>query len=137
MKKLLFIAILMFGSSSCTEDQFLFSQDIAANIIKIGPANPAYLLISNRLEENSSITSWSMTGYQFKDLDISIGEANQFILVNSMPEGYKDLTVTLFFTSSTSSFSLSDKVNFIAGGITKITVSGCEECGGYRIESSW
>ena len=134
MKKLLFIAILMFGSSSCTEDQFLFSQDIAANIIKIGPANPTYLLLTNQLEENSSITSWSMTGYQFNDLDIKTGESNQFVLVNSMPEGYKDVTVTLFIKSATSSFSLSEKVNFIAGRVTKITVSGCQKCGGYRIE---
>lgn len=137
MKKILFIAILMFGSSSCTDDQFLFSQEIAANIIKIGPTNPAYLLLSNRLEENSSITSWSMTSYQFKDLDIPPGISNQFVLVNSMPQGYKDITVTLVFTSSTSSFSISDKVNFIAGRVTRITVSGCKECGGYRIESSW
>lgn len=137
MKKILFLAILMFASSSCSEEQFMFSQEIAANIYEIGPANPAYLLLNNRLEENSSITSWSMAGYQFNDLDITKGDSNQFVLVNSMPEGYKDVTVTVFIKSATSSFSLSDKVNFTAGGVTKITVTGCEECDGYRIESSW
>ena len=91
----------------------------------------------NQLEDNFSITSWSMVGYEFKNLDIQPGGSNLFVLVDDMPEGYKDINITVVFSSSTGSFSISEKVNFIPHGITKITISGCELCEGYQIESSW
>ena len=137
MKKLILIAVLIFGTSGCSEDQFLFSQEIVAEIVHIEPPGPVSLALLNQLEDNFSITSWSMVGYEFKDLDIQPGGSNLFVLVDDMPEGYKDINITVVFSSSTGSFSISEKVNFIPHGITKITISGCEACDGYQIESSW
>lgn len=137
MKKLILIAVLIFGTLGCSEDQFLFSQEVVAEIVHIEPLGPVSLALLNQLEDNFSITSWSMVGYEFKDLDIQPDGSNLFVLVDDMPEGYKDLNVTVVFYSSTGSFSISEKVNFIPNGITKITISGCETCGGYQIESSW
>lgn len=137
MKKLVVIAVLIFGSLSCSEEQFLITQEIASDIVEIGPWEPTNLIIENKLEDNFSITSWSMVGYEFKNLDIQPGDSNQFVLDNYMTDGYEDLNVTVVFSSSSSSFSISDNVNFIMGGVTKITISGCEACGGYQVESSW
>ena len=137
MKKTIAIFILIFGSFGCSEDQFLISQEVAAGIVTFGPMDPTSLILENQLEDNFYITSWSMVGYEFKNLNIQPGDSDQFIMVNGMTEGYKDLNVTVVFSSSTGSFSISDKVNFKPGGVTKITVSGCEACGGYQIASSW
>ena len=137
MKKTIAIFLLIFGSLSCSEEQFMFTQEIAADIVTFEPFEPTSLILENQLEDNFYITSWSMVGYEFKDLGIQPGDSDQFIMVNGMTEGYKDLNVTVVFSSSTGSFSISDKVNFTPGGVTKITVSGCEACGGYQIASSW
>ena len=137
MKKLILIAILIFGILSCSEEQFLFSQEVVAEIVHIEPLGPVSLSLLNQLEDNFSITSWSMVGYEFKDLDIQPSGSNLFVLVDDMPEGYKDINITVVFSSSTGSFSISERVNFIPNGITKITISGCEACDGYQIESSW
>ena len=127
----------MFGTFSCSEEQFMFTQEVVADIVTIGPPEPTSLIAENQLTDNYAITSWSMVGYEFKNLDIQPGESDQFLLVNAMTEGYEDINVTLVFSSSTSSFSISEKVNFIAGGVTKIKISGCEACGGYQVETSW
>ena len=137
MKKLIFISIFIFGTLGCSEDQFLFSQEVVAEIVKIEPRGPVSLSLVNQLEDNFSITSWSMVGYEFKNLDIQPGGSNLFVLADDMPEGYKDINITVDFSSSTGSFSVTEKVNFIPHGITKITISGCEVCGGPKIESSW
>ncbi len=136
MKKSL-VAILFFVMSSCTEEQFLLSQEIVADLHIIGPMNPTYLLLRNRIEDNFSITSWSMKGYEFKDLDIPPGIANQFVLVNKTPKGYKNISVSVIISSSTNILTIRDTVNFTAGKVTKITILGCVSCGGYQIESSW
>lgn len=137
MKKTILIAILTFGSFSCSEEQLLFTEQIAAEIVEINPPGPTHLILVNQLEENYSISAWKMTGYEFTNLEIPPGNSEQFLLINGMTEGYKDITVTAVLSSSIRSFSVTDKVNFNEGGVTKITISGYEACNGYRIEWSW
>lgn len=130
-----FVAILLFVLSSCSEEQFLLSQEIVAGMHLIGPSNPTYLWLVNGIEDDLTISSWSMEGYEFNDLDIQPGESIQYVLVNNMPDGYQNVDVTIVISSSTRFFSITDSVSFSAGKYTKISVLGCDSCGGFHIET--
>jgi hypothetical protein len=43
MKKLILIAVLIFGTLGCSEDQFLFSQEVVAEIVKVELLGPVSL----------------------------------------------------------------------------------------------
>lgn len=121
MKNLIILTILAFVNLSCTQEQL-------GEIIEIYPPPPATLRLVNQLEEELAITSWSMSGYEFDDLDIQPGESQPFELVNGMPAGYSGVTVTVILSSSTQSFSTVHRVDFEAGRISALLISECPIC---------
>jgi hypothetical protein len=121
MNKSILLAILVFLHLSCTQEQL-------GEIIEIRPPDPASLRLVNQLKENFAISSWSMSGYAFDNLDIRPGESQQFILVNGMPKGYSGLTVTVVISSSNQSYSTTHQVNFTAGRVSSLSISECGGC---------
>ena len=121
MKKLIFLTILAFVYLSCTQEQL-------GEIIEIYPPPPATLRLVNQLENNLTITSWRMSGYEFNDLEIRPGDSRPFELVNGMPEGYKGLTITVIISSSTQSFLTTHRIDFESGKISTLLISECPIC---------
>ena len=114
-------AFLIQGMLSC-------NQELIAEIVTIEPPATPVLRLSNQLDNDLSIISWSMAGYKFMNLDIPPGSAQQFILANGMAEGYKNLPVTITLASSKTSFSIQLIANFKQHrGTTSIELFGEDE----------
>jgi hypothetical protein len=120
MRKFVIFAFLIYSILSCT-------QELISEIVSIEPPAPSVLRLSNQLDNDLSINSWSMVGYKFMNLDIPPGGSQQFILANGMVEGYKNLPVTIAVASSTTAFSIQVTVNFRQGGTTSIEIFGGDE----------
>ena len=72
MRTVFLIAILALGSMSCTDEQFLIGQEVAAEIVPISLDEPTYLRVVNELEEDFySINAVELGHYSFKKLNIS------------------------------------------------------------------
>ena len=93
------------------------------------------LKVVNQNNDNRSITSVSLVGYEFNNLSITIGGSQTFVLDKGMPGGFSDINIKVSF--GTPSGSVSTKVNFNKGAITTITLKGCityEGCKGFYLE---
>jgi hypothetical protein len=91
----------------------------------------------NQNNDNRSITSISLVGYEFNNLNITIGGSQTFVLDKGMPGGYSDINVQISHKYSAWSGSVSKKINFNTGETTTITLKGClsfEGCQGFSLE---
>jgi hypothetical protein len=95
------------------------------------------LKVVNQNNDNRSITSVSLVGYEFNNLNITIGGSQTFVLDKGMPGGYSDINIIVSHKYSVWSGSVNKKVNFNDGKTTTITLKGCltfEGCQGFYLE---
>jgi hypothetical protein len=87
------------------------------------------LKITNDLKDYwRAITTVSLVGYHFNDLDIEpLGDSQLFLLDKGMPGGYENINVTVYYRSYPGTISSrSLKVNFVDGETTSLTLTGCD-----------
>lgn len=95
------------------------------------------LKVVNQNIDNRSITSVSLVGYEFNNLNITIGGSQTFLLDKGMPGGYSEINIQVSHRYSAWSGSVSKKLNFNDGMIATITFKGClnfEGCLGFYLE---
>lgn len=114
---------LCFTMISCEEDSII-----------IRFVNITTLNLVNRLDDNYTITSWKIPGYEFQNLNISPGYSQQFDLIDGMRYGYKNVEITIILTSGSISLQKNYLLNFERGGVTSFALSGCGGCDDQRTE---
>ena len=103
-----------------------------------GESNYPALMMVNETSDNISkaITSVSLVGYQFSNLNILEGDTQVFNLDTGMPGGYEDINVIVRL-SGPQIISENIEVSFQDGDTKTITVKGCisfGSCNGYYLE---
>ena len=84
---------------------------------------PSLKIVNQTDNEAYHITSVSLVGYEFNNLDITTGNSQTFILEQGMPAGYEDINVDIEYMAGPYNPRLgSIKVNFIKGETTTITL---------------
>ena len=141
MRIVFLIAILALGSLSCTDDQFLFGQEVASEIVQISLDEPTYLHVVNELEEDFySINAVELGHYTFKKLNISQGKSRKFRLTGELPLEIDGMEITVTFSSETRTIIETGIIDLYPGGTTIIWLTGregCGGCGGHSIEWGW
>ena len=141
MRIVFLIAILALGSLSCTDEQFLFGQEVASEIVQISLDEPTYLRIVNELEEDFySINAVELGHYTFKKLNISHGKSRKFRLTGELPREIDGMEITVTFSSETRTIIEKGIIDLYPGGTTIIWLTGregCGGCGGHSIEWGW
>ncbi len=141
MRIVFLIAILALGSLSCTDDQFLFGQEVASEIVQISLDEPTYLHVVNELEEDFySINAVELGHYTFKKLNISQGKSRKFRLTGELPLEIDGMEITVTFSSETRTIIEKGIIDLYPGGTTIIWLTGregCGGCGGHSIEWGW
>ena len=144
----LILCSVLFGSLSCTDEQFLLGQQVAAEILDnhviVNPlANPTHLRIVNEIEEEIySINAVELAHYSFKKLNIPQGKSKKLTLAvtGGLPVNTNGLEITLTFSSSTRTIVEKGIIDLYPGGTTVIWLTGreaCYKCGGHSIEWGW
>ncbi len=52
MKRIFWILFLVLGSFSCSDEQFLFVQEVVAEVVDLSLDDPTHLRVVNELEED-------------------------------------------------------------------------------------
>jgi len=141
MKRILWILILILGSSSCSDDQFLFVQEVAAEVVDLSLDDPTYLRVVNELEEDFySLNRVEFEHYTFKKLNIPQGKSKKFLLTGVLPANLDGIEITVSFSSDTRTIVETGFIDLYPGGTTIIWLTGregCGGCGGHSIEWGW
>ena len=141
MKNILLLAFVLLGSLSCTDEQFLLSQEVAADIVDISLDSPTHLRIVNELEEDFySINAVDLAHFSFNKLSISQGKSKKLRLDGELPVNMDGLEITVTFSSSTRTIVEKGTIDLYPGGTTVIWLTGregCGGCGGHSIEWGW
>ena len=134
MKKLVFIAFLIYGFYGCTPDNI-------ATVVDIIESKPTYLRVVNELEEDFySINAVELGHYTFKKLNISHGKWRKFRLTGELPLEIDGMEITVTFSSETRTIIEKGIIDLYPGGTTIIWLTGregCGGCGGHSIEWGW
>jgi hypothetical protein len=143
----LILCSILFGSLSCTDEQFLLGQEIAAEIVDmqiimdIVTSSPTHLRIVNELEEEIySINAVEIANFSSKKLNISQGKSKKLRMTGGLPVNTDGLEITVTFSSSTRTLVEKGVIDLYPGGTTVIWLTGregCYKCGGHRIEWGW
>ena len=143
----LILCSFLFGSLSCTDEQFLIGQEIAAEIVDVSliadivQYNPTQLRVVNELEEEIySINAVELGHYSFKKLNISQGKSEKLRLTSGLPVNTDGIEITVTFSSSTRTIVENGIIDLYPGGTTVIWLTGregCYKCGGHSIEWGW
>ena len=141
MKRIFWILLFVLGSLSCTDDQFLFVQEVATEVVDISLDDPTHLRIVNELEEDFySINAVEMGDFKFKNLNIPQGKSIKFRLNSELPVNIDGLEIAVTFSSETRTIVETGVIDLYPGGTTIIWLTGregCGGCGGHSIEWGW
>ena len=141
MKFPFLIGILILLSTSCSDEQFLLGQEVAAEAIQISLDTPTRIKLIHEMEEDFYwIHSMSIDTQEFKDFEISQGASKEFKLNDVKLTSYEDLSLSIQFSSSTRTLSETATIDLNPGGITLVWLTGregCGGCGGHSIEWGW
>lgn len=97
-----------------------------------------FLKVVNQTNDSNSrsITSVTLVGYDFTNLNITKGNSQTFNLDSGMPGGYENININVRL-SGPQIVSKNIQVNFKNGETTTITMKGCisyEGCNGFYLE---
>ena len=141
MKRIFWILLFVLGSLSCTDDQFLFVQEVASDVVDISLDDPTHMRIVNELEEDFySINAVAFEHYSFKNLNIARGKSKKLLLTGVLPANLDGIEITVTFSSDTRTIVETGIIDLYPGGTTIIWLTGregCGGCGGHSIEWGW
>ena len=95
------------------------------------------LTVVNQNSDNWYISSVKLVGYEFNNLNITVGNSQTFLLNNGMSGGLDEINTIIYFKRTTQSSSESKALDFNNGATTVITLKGCisaEGCNGFYLE---
>ncbi len=131
MRNLILLVLIgmMISFSSCEKQ----NESIPEN-----PTKYPSIKVVNQNRSQRVITSFRLVGYEFKNLNIGVGESQTFILDQGMSGGYSDIYTTVFYNyGGYPTRYVSTKVNFNGGETSTISLSGCtgaEGCNGLYLQ---
>ena len=141
MKRIFWILLFVLGSLSCTDDQFLFVQEVASDVVDISLDDPTHMRVVNELEEGFySINTVEFEHYSFKNLNIARGKSKKLLLTGVLPANLDGIEITVTFSSDTRTIVETGIIDLYPGGTTLIWLTGregCGGCGGHSIEWGW
>jgi hypothetical protein len=85
---------------------------------------PSLKVANQTITSTFDIRSVTLVGYEFKNLNITTGSSQTFVLDKGMPAGYNNIYVTVSHYGIGQTRTTSIYINFKDGEVTSITLKG-------------